>query len=69
MTYEAQYRQQFRGDYRDRIALQPIDPSRPHRFREGDVGAARACAICACYRADGIHSDTARQRTVDERGD
>lgn len=58
---------QFRGDARDTMIVRPIDPSAPHRFKEGDVGAARACAICAAWRGSSIHDDAARQMTVDER--
>lgn len=60
-------REVFRGDARDTQIVVPIDPSRPHRFREGDVGHARACAICAGWRRDSVHADDAKQMTVKER--
>lgn len=57
--------EQFRGDARDKQIIVPIDPSRPHRFAEGQVGHARACAICAGWRRD--HDENAKQMTVKER--
>jgi hypothetical protein len=59
----------FRGAHRDTFVVTPIDPSRPHRFVETEVGRAGTCVLCGCKRdcRHDIHSDSAKQRTVQFR--
>jgi len=62
-------RQQYRGAYRDQLVVTPIDPSLAHRFVECDIGRKGTCVICGCRRVcrHDIHSDDAKQRTVQFR--
>lgn len=60
-------RETFRGDYRDRFAVKPIDPERAHRFVEVEVGRKGTCVICGRRKVSDYHDDAARQQTVDVR--
>lgn len=57
-------REEFRGNYRDRVVIKPIDPERPHRFVEVEVGRKGTCVICWRRKRSDYHDDAARQHTV-----
>lgn len=59
----------FRGEPWQETIVLPIDPSRPHRFAEQDVGRRGVCVFCGRFKVSDYHDDDAKQRTFQRRSE
>jgi len=66
VRYEEQFREQYSGDKGEWV-VKPIDPNRPHRYVEKDIGRKGTCVICDRRKVSDWHDDAAKQHTVEFR--